>query len=78
MPGMQKNNKIFFQLWNAGLINQVMSLELAVGLAEETGNQVIVHYCCHDLDKKGLFLAPVLIVMIRELDLLTILSFLIF
>ena len=55
---MQKDNKIFFQLWNAGLINQVMSLELAVGLAEETGIPVAVHYCCHDLNEKKFISSP--------------------
>ena len=44
MFGMQKNNKIFFQLWNAGLINQVMSLEIAVGLSATTKKQLIVHH----------------------------------
>jgi hypothetical protein len=45
------SNKIFFQLWNpTGMINQVMSLELAVGLSHETGNQVIVHYVSNNGD----------------------------
>ena len=39
------SNKIFFQLYNpTGMINQVMSLELAVGLAHETKKDLIVHY----------------------------------
>ena len=37
-------DKIFFQHWNpCGLINQVMSLELAIGLSHETNTTVIVH-----------------------------------
>ena len=39
------SNKIFFQLYNpTGMINQVMSLELAIGLAHETKKDLIVHY----------------------------------
>lgn len=44
-------NKIFFQLWNpTGLINQVMSLELAVGLSHETNAPVVVHYVSNNGD----------------------------
>ena len=44
-------DKIFFQLWNpTGLINQVMSLELAVGLSHETGAPVVVHYVSNNGD----------------------------
>lgn len=47
-----KNNKIFFQLYNpTGMINQVMSIELAVGLSHETGRQTIVHYISNNGDK---------------------------
>jgi len=47
---MQSQNNLFFQLWNpTGMINQVMSLELAVGLAYETQKPTIVHY----LSNKG-------------------------
>lgn len=36
--------KIFFQLWNpTGMINQVMCLEIAVGLAHETKYPTVVH-----------------------------------
>lgn len=46
------SNKIFFQLYNpTGMINQVMSLELAVGLAHETKKDVIVHYVSNSGDK---------------------------
>jgi hypothetical protein len=39
------SNNIFFQLWNpTGMINQVMSLELAVGLAHETQKNMVIHY----------------------------------
>lgn len=38
-------NKLFFQLYNpTGLINQVMSLELAAGLSNELNVPVIIHY----------------------------------
>jgi len=38
-------NKLFFQLYNpTGLINQVMSLELAVGLSNELNVPAIIHY----------------------------------
>lgn len=42
---------IFFQLWNSGLINQLMSLELAVGLAHETKRTTVVHFFSHNLEK---------------------------
>ena len=42
---------IFFELWNAGLFNQVSSLELAVGLAHETKRPLVVHFFSHDLEK---------------------------
>lgn len=39
------SNKIFFQLWNpTGMINQVMSFELAAGLAHETKNTTLIHF----------------------------------
>lgn len=45
-------NKIFFQLWNpTGMINQVMSMEIAVGLAHQTGKHVVVHYISTEGDK---------------------------
>jgi hypothetical protein len=38
-------NKLFFQLYNpTGLINQVMSLELAAGLSNELNVPAIIHY----------------------------------
>ena len=37
-------NKLFFQLYSAGLINQVMSLELAAGLSYELDVPVIIHH----------------------------------
>ena len=38
-------NKLFFQLYNpTGLINQVMSLELAAGLSHELDVPVVMHY----------------------------------
>jgi hypothetical protein len=43
---------IFFKLWNAGLFNQVLSLELAAGLAHETKKPIIVHFFCHDPNRK--------------------------
>ena len=44
--------KVFFQLWNpTGMINQVMSLELAVGIANQTKNEVIVHYVSNSGDE---------------------------
>ena len=42
---------IFFELWNAGLFNQVLSLELAVGLAHETKRPLVVHFFSHNLEK---------------------------
>ena len=45
--------KLFFQLYNpAGLINQVMSLELAVGLSHEINAPVIVHHTNNNADTK--------------------------
>lgn len=45
-------NKLFFQLYNpTGLINQVMSLELAVGLSYELNIPTVVHYCQYTADK---------------------------
>ena len=45
------NNKLFFQLYNpTGMINQVMSLELAVGLAHETQRETTVHYISNQGD----------------------------
>ncbi len=45
------SGKIFFQLYNpTGMINQVMSLELAVGLAHETNKNLIVHYVSNNGD----------------------------
>jgi len=47
-------NKLFFQLWNpTGMINQVMSIELAIGLAHETNKEMTVHYLSNSGD--GLF-----------------------
>ena len=44
-------DKVFFQLWNpTGLINQVMSLELAVGLSHEINAPVVVHYVSNNGD----------------------------
>lgn len=46
-------NKIFFQLYNpTGLINQVMSLELAAGLSCELKSPVVVHYAKYASDPK--------------------------
>jgi len=43
---------IYYKLWNpTGLINQVMSLELALGLAHETNVPVVVHYASNSGDK---------------------------
>jgi hypothetical protein len=45
--------KIFFQLYNpTGLINQVMSFELASGLSYETNSPVIIHYAKYTADPK--------------------------
>jgi hypothetical protein len=42
---MATEGNIFFELWNpTGLINQVMSLEIAVGLSATTKKQLIVHH----------------------------------
>jgi len=44
-------NKIFFQLYNpTGLINQVMSLELAAGISHETNAPVVIHYVSNNGD----------------------------
>jgi hypothetical protein len=44
-------NKIFFQLYNpTGLINQVMSLELAAGLSHELKSPVVIHYAKYKSD----------------------------
>lgn len=44
-------NKIFFQLWNpTGLINQVMSFELAVGISHKLNKPIIVHYVSNNGD----------------------------
>lgn len=44
-------NKIFFELYNpTGMINQVMSLELAVGIAHQTGAQLVVHHAVNNGD----------------------------
>lgn len=46
------SNKIFYQLYNpTGLINQVMSLEIAVGLSAVTKKQLIVHYISNNGDQ---------------------------
>lgn len=51
-----KKDKIFFQLYNpTGMINQVMSLELAVGLAHETNRQLIIHYLSNNGDNSHNF-----------------------
>ena len=43
--------KLFFQLYNpTGLINQVMSLELATGLSNELNIPAIVHYAQYKAD----------------------------
>lgn len=45
-------NKLFFQLYNpTGMINQVMSIELAVGLSHESNKQTLVHYVSNNGDK---------------------------
>lgn len=45
------SNNIFFKLWNpTGMINQVMSLEIAVGLSVLTKKQVVVHYLSNNGD----------------------------
>jgi len=44
--------KLFFQLYNpTGLINQVMSLELAAGLSSELNAPAIIHYAQYNADK---------------------------
>lgn len=44
--------KIFFQLYNpTGLINQVMSIELAAGLSHEINDQIIIHHATYKSDK---------------------------
>ena len=44
-------NKLFFQLYNpTGLINQVMSVELASGLAHELNVPAIIHYSRYNAD----------------------------
>lgn len=44
-------NKLFFQLYNpTGLINQVMSLELAAGLSDELNVPAIIHYAKYTAD----------------------------
>jgi hypothetical protein len=46
---MATTDNIFFELWNpTGLINQVMSLEIAVGLSAVTKKQLIVHHMSND------------------------------
>jgi hypothetical protein len=45
------SDKIYFQLYNpTGMINQVMSMELAVGLAHETKRETIIHYVSNNGD----------------------------
>lgn len=45
------SNKIFYQFYNpTGMINQIMSLELAVGLAHETKKTLVVHYVSNNGD----------------------------
>jgi hypothetical protein len=51
MERKYKMKPIFFELWNAGLFNQVLSLELAVGLAHETKRPLVVHFFSHNLEK---------------------------
>lgn len=41
-------NKILFKLEKNGLINQLMSLEIAIGLAKQSGKNVIVHNVAPD------------------------------
>jgi hypothetical protein len=49
---MAKKDNIFFELWNpTGLINQVMSLEIAVGLSSITKKQLIVHHMTNNDNK---------------------------
>lgn len=44
--------KIYFKLHNpCGMINQVMSLELAVGIANQTKAEVVVHNTCNNGDQ---------------------------
>jgi hypothetical protein len=44
-------DKIFFQLYNpTGMINQVMSLEIAVGISHETKRPLTVHYVSNSGD----------------------------
>jgi len=46
-------NKFFFQLYNpTGLMNQVMSLELAVGLSHELKKTAIIHFAQYTADPK--------------------------
>jgi len=48
---MISSDKIYFQLYNpTGMINQVMSMELAVGLAHETKRETIIHYVSNNGD----------------------------
>jgi hypothetical protein len=49
---------IFFELWNAGLFNQVSSLELAVGLAHETKRPLVVHFFYHNLENNSYIYTP--------------------
>jgi hypothetical protein len=43
-------NKLFFQLYNTGLINQLMSFELAAGLSHELNVPVVIHYGRYPVD----------------------------
>lgn len=45
------DDQLFFQMYNpTGMINQVMSLELAVGLAHKTKRRTTIHYLSNDGD----------------------------
>jgi hypothetical protein len=46
------HNNIFFQLWNpTGLINQVMSMELACGLSVKSNMNIVVHHLSNNGDQ---------------------------
>ncbi len=54
------NDLLFFKMHNpTGMINQVMSVELAVGLAHETNRSIIMNYISNSGDRLNSFRVPI-------------------
>lgn len=47
-------SKVYFKLYNAGMINQLMSLEIATGIMAATGSQIVL-YGIHSEREKPIF-----------------------